>query len=99
MSGIRTVLPKQAITLLSKAVVLSITPSYYISNISSAASFGRYEGYVLFLLGIALGVGCGAYSIHKFCEENLDKFVEYYKKNSNKIKNSLEEATNYFLIK
>ena len=77
----------------------TVLPSYYISNDASAASFGRYAGYGLFVLGIVLGVGCGAYSNHKFFEENLDKFVEYYKKNSNKIKNSLEEATNYFLIK
>jgi len=49
------------------------------------------------VLGVILRVGSGAYSIHKFCEENLNKSVEYYKKISNKIKNSYEEAAKYFL--
>ena len=107
-TGTGTALSKQAATLSSKASELGSTAGYYTSNAASveiaanqaasAASFGKFAGYGLLGLGVVLGVGCGAYSIHKFCEENLDKFVEYYKKNSNKIKNSLEEAANYFLI-
>ena len=64
---------------------------------SYAASFSILGGCMFMGLGVVLGVGCGVYFTHKFCEENLDKFVEYYKKNSNKIKNSYEEAANYFL--
>ena len=58
---------------------------------------GKYAGVGLLGLGIIVGVSCGAYFTHKFCEEYLDKFVEYYKNNSHKIKNSYEEAANYFL--
>ena len=39
----------------------------------------------------------GGYATHKFCEETLDKFVEYFKKNADKIKNSYQEAAEYFL--
>ena len=51
------------------------------------------------LLGLAASLGAGifGYSTHIFCEKTLDKFVEYYKMNSNKIKNSYKEAADYFL--
>ena len=45
----------------------------------------------------SLGVGYFGYSTHIFCEITLDKFVEYYKMNSHKIKNSCKEAADYFL--
>ena len=62
-----------------------------------AGTIGKYASYGFFGVGAILGVGCGAYSTHKFCEETLDKFVEYFKKNSDKIKNSYKEAAEYFL--
>ena len=53
-------------------------------------------------VGAILGVGCGAYSTHKFCEEILDKFVEYFKHNSkihiNKRMNILRINNLYFSI-
>ena len=67
------------------------------SQTASLASLGRFAGIGIFGLGIVFGVGCGAYTTHNFCEKILDKFVEYYKKNSDKIKNSYEEAAKYFL--
>ena len=67
------------------------------SKIALDLSLGKFAIYGLMGLGVILRVGSLAYFIHKFCEENLDKFVEYYKKNLNKIKNSYEEIAKYFL--
>lgn len=39
----------------------------------------------------------GFYATHEFCKEIIDKFVEYFKKNANKINNSYKEAAEYFL--
>ena len=52
------------------------------------------------LLGfeIILDVGLGAYLTHKFCEELLDKFVDYYKNNADKLSNSYKKAADYFLM-
>lgn len=64
---------------------------------ATAGTLGRFASYGLFGVGIVMGVGIGGYSTYKFCEETLDKFVEYFKKNSDKIKNSYQEAAEYFL--
>ena len=64
---------------------------------ATAGTLGKIAGYGLFGVGIVLGVGMGGYFTHKFCEETLDKFVEYFKKNADKIKNSYQEAAEYFL--
>ena len=64
-----------------------------------AGTLGKVFGIGLSVVGVAIGVGCGAYFTHKFCEELLDKYVEYYKKNAEKIKNSYIDAAEYFLIK
>ena len=64
---------------------------------ATAGTLGRFASYGLFGFGIVMGVGIGGYSTYKFCEETLDKFVEYFKKNSDKIKNSYQEAAEYFL--
>ena len=50
---------------------------------------------VCFVGGI-IGVVFGGYFTHLYCEELLDKFEDYYKKNINKISNSYNEAKNYF---
>ena len=65
---------------------------------SAIGGLGKFVGAGFIILGIVVGVGCGAYFTHKFCEETLDKFVEYYKINSGKIKNSYKDAANYFKI-
>jgi hypothetical protein len=44
------------------------------------------------------GVGLGGYFTHKYCEELLDKFVEYYKKNAEKIGLSYQKAEEYFKV-
>ena len=63
---------------------------------ATAGALGKIAGYGLTGIGFVLGVGMEGYTTHKFCEETLDKFVEYYKKNANKIKNSYQEAAEYF---
>ena len=49
--------------------------------------------------GIVLEIGIGAYSTNQFCEELFDKFVDYYKINTDKILNTYKNAANYFLEK
>ena len=61
------------------------------------ATFRKFLSFGFFGIGIALGFGFGVYTTYKFCEEILDKFVDYYKKNHDNIKNSYKEAAEYFL--
>ena len=65
---------------------------------SSSTLIRTIGGTAFFTIGIALGVGLGGYFTHKFCEELLDKFVEYYKSNADKLPNSYKEAAQYLLI-
>ena len=69
------------------------------SAMAGTSTLCKFASAGLFGFGIVLGVGCGAYFTYKFCEELLDKFVEYYKQNSDKIKNSYETAAKYFDFK
>ena len=64
---------------------------------SSYTSLCRFGGTGFIVFGIVLGVVVGGYSIHKFCEELLDKFVDYYKNNADKLANSYKNAADYFL--
>ena len=84
---------KQAADLGSKAVSTEAAAG----EAATAGTLGRFVSYGLFGVGIVVGVGIGVYTTYKFCEETLDKFVEYFKKNSDKIKNSYQEAAEYFL--
>ena len=47
-------------------------------------------------VGVLVGVGVGGYLTHKYCENLIDKFVNYYKENEDKINNSYKEALKYF---
>jgi GTP-binding protein EngB required for normal cell division len=47
--------------------------------------------------GCILGIVLGGYFTHKFCEELLDQFVDYYKNNADKVVNSYKNAAEYFL--
>ena len=84
---------KQAADLGSKAVSTEAAAA----EAATAGTLGKFASYGLFGVGIVVGVGIGVYTTYKFCEETLDKFVEYFKKNSDKIKNSYQEAAEYFL--
>ena len=92
-TGAGSTMAKEAADLGSKAV------STQAAGVQAAAAgtLGKFAGAGLFGVGIVIGVGIGGYTTYKFCEETLDKFVEFYKKNSDKIKNSYQEAAEYFL--
>ena len=49
-----------------------------------------------FGIGSIIGVACGGYFTHKYCEELINKFVEYFRNNAQKIENSYEIALSYF---
>ena len=49
-----------------------------------------------FGIGTVFSVGIGAYCTHSFCENLLNKFAEYYRKNADKIVNSYDEVISYF---
>ena len=66
------------------------------SAIAGTSTLCKCASVGLFGFGMVLGVGCGAYFTYKFCEELLDKFVDYYKQNADKIKNSYDIAAKYF---
>jgi GTP-binding protein EngB required for normal cell division len=69
---------------------------------STVVGFGtttlKVVGTVAFIVGALFGVGLGGYFTHKYCEELLDKFVEYYKKNAEKIGLSYQKAEEYFKV-
>ena len=106
-TGTGTALAEKAAVYASKGSSYASQATNFASKAASAeaaaaesaaiGTLGKFAGYGFLGIGIIIGVGCGAYFTHKFCEETLDKFVEYYKKNSHKIKNSYEEAAKYFL--
>ena len=57
----------------------------------------KVVGTGLFVVGAAVGIGLGTYFTHKYCEELIDKFEEYYKANAQKIGNSYKQAAEYLL--
>ena len=65
---------------------------------TSTGTFWKIAGSGLGLIGVVAGVAFGGYFTHKFCEELLDKFEEYFRNNAGKIRNSYEDAAKYFLI-
>ena len=67
------------------------------TNATFISDLWTFGGIGFIGIGIILGVGLGAYSTNKFCEEILDKFVDYYKINADIILNSYKNAANYFL--
>jgi GTP-binding protein EngB required for normal cell division len=66
------------------------------ASASSSVSLSRLTGIGLLGIGVVIGIGFGGYFTHKFCEELLDKFVDYYKKNADKLANSYKNAADYF---
>ena len=102
ISGTGTVMAKEVANLSTKASSATISANSAVSAANTSAlagTLGKAFGVAFGVLGVVVGVGCGAYFTHKFCEETLDKYVEYYKMNAEKIKNSYIDAAEYFLIK
>ena len=54
-------------------------------------------GVVFCGIGALIGVSLGGFFTHRHCEEIIDKLVEYYKNNANKISNSYQTASEYLL--
>ena len=91
ISGTGIEMAREAAELSSAANSAASSASASTAAANSAAiagTAGKIFGIGLTVVGIGIGVGCGAYFTQKFCEETLDKYVEYYKKNSGKIQNS-----------
>lgn len=64
------------------------------STVPTSSTASSFLGLGSMLVGVALG----GYFTHQFCENLIDKFVDYYKKNANKIIFSYEKAISYFEI-
>ena len=92
-SGASSAMAKEVAELSSKAASAEVAAT----ESALAGTLGKVFGYGLAGVGIVIGVGLGGYFTHKFCEETLDKFVEYYKKNAGKLRNSYQDAAEYFL--
>ena len=52
-----------------------------------------------FIVGALVGIALGGYFTYSYCEQLLDKFVNYYKENAEKIGNSYNKAADYFNVK
>ena len=104
ISGTTTATSKAATSAASAAAKATAAAQKAASAAETAAAAGsstlcKFAGYGFLGFGIILGVGLGGYFTHTFCEELLDKFVDYYKNNADKIINSYEIAADYFLLK
>ena len=64
---------------------------------NSLTNLFKFGGIGFLGFGCILGIALGGYFTHKFCEELLDKFVDYYKNNADKVVNSYKNAADYFL--
>ena len=62
-----------------------------------SATVSKFIGYGCIIGSAIIGVSFGVYLTVSYCEELLDRFEDYYKKNANKISNSYNEAKNYFI--
>ena len=49
-----------------------------------------------FGIGTVINVGIGYYCTHNFCENLINKFADYYRKNASKITIAYEQALSYF---
>ena len=63
-----------------------------------SATVSKFIGIGCSIGSAIIGVSFGVYLTVSYCEELLDRFEDYYKKNANKIANSYNEAKNYFIL-
>ena len=57
----------------------------------------KVVGTGLFVVGAVVGVALGGYFTHKYCEDLINQFEEYYVNNAKKIGNSYKQAALYLL--
>ena len=84
LESLATSIGAQASNYASKATNIGAQASNFASKAASTEAaaaesttiglLGKYGGVGLLAIGIIVGVSCGAYFTHKFCEELLDKF-------------------------
>ena len=65
------------------------------AGVSIGSTVLRVVGTGLFVVGAAVGVALGGYFTHKYCEELINKFEDYYINNAQKIGNSYKKAADY----
>ena len=56
----------------------------------------KVAGAGFFVVGVVAGAALGAYFTSKYCDDLIETFTEYYKKNKNYIVLSYKEALKYF---
>jgi len=66
------------------------------NKVQEGAKAATLTGMKWTIIGAIIGIGLGGYFTHKFCEDLLDEFENYYKSNADKISNSYENAAKYF---
>ena len=62
-----------------------------LTKAGSGAKLFRFFG-----IGTVINVGIGYYCTHNFCENLINKFADYYRKNASKITIAYEHALSYF---
>ena len=91
----------QAANMEAQSVALNIDATNMFSNasnISKSANLFKYSGAALTFAGFIIGFLSGTYFTHQFCEELIEKFVDFYKKNIGKIRSSYHLAERYFSL-
>ena len=66
------------------------------SNKASEGVLLTARGSSIAILGCLVGVALGGYFTHRFCEDLIDKFTQFYKNNAQEISNSYKQAVEYF---
>ncbi len=91
------------ITRTAVAVAQTSSATATAAEISTGVAVGvgstalKVVGTGLIVVGAVVGVSLGGYLTHKYCEELIDKFEDYFLKNAESIGNSYKQAAEYFL--
>ena len=86
-------------TTLGVGIAEAATSSAATGIASAVGTTLQIVGAGCFIVGALIGVALGGYFTYSYCEQLLDKFVNYYKENAEKIGNSYNKAAEYFNVK
>lgn len=84
--------------LMDEAMAIEEAEKAFCSSASSFSSAASVTSKALGLGSMIIGIAISGYTTHRFCEELIDKFANYYKENGSKIKISYDKAISYFEI-